>query len=728
MIAREAWRLLGPTSVQAAAGPPLSLVPPRRPRIVWLAVADGRGHLMRAQLMRGLLAEVGVDVDLVTTSEAGAAFVRSFGAPCRVLSHAFGVQFDGQQNLRKARTSLGFAAYLALPSRCRRDLRWLEDFTRDADLIVNDSFHPALLVAGLADSPMRGRLVQLQGQTLRHAVEHQFGGTGLYAEAIRRALRRSHARVEHSLSREPAPPDVIRLPPLIAMPRRDREQVRADLGVPAHGKLAVLYLNPYFHDTALAAALERPLLDAGFTVHAVGEGFADRPGWVARDPALIDAVAACDVLVSAPGMAALGQVRTFGVPFIALATAQPEQRQNLALLDGQHAVVELGPDLSARLAAALAAIPTGAVRPDPRAAVQHLQTRWVDTLTRLLPQQRKATPMTTHALVLETNNLTGGAADVDGTVASLTRLLGRLRAQTRPLASLHQFVITHDGLPADARARLDRVAGVAIRWVELAAGTDYYAAKNVGFDATDADVVAFADADCWPEPTWLEALLAPFSDERVLISAGRTTYRTDLLGTAASTIDFMYFQDDPATTRNFYANNVAFRRAIFDQHRYAVHDMYRGHCQIMATRLHQAGVPIEFVPAARTIHRFPDQLAELVKLRLLRGEDTCEITPHLVRTYLPAAAPLGNLGPVMPLAVLATRFVFSVRALNHQDMPPARGARWLATVGAIAGISLVDAAATLVRGVRGRRIGSRGADAAKITLSYHGDHDQLSAA
>ena len=73
---------------------------PARPRVLWLAVSDGRGHLMRAQLMRQLLGKVGVDVDIVTTADDGAAFVASFGAPCAVLSRDFGIHFDGQQNLR----------------------------------------------------------------------------------------------------------------------------------------------------------------------------------------------------------------------------------------------------------------------------------------------------------------------------------------------------------------------------------------------------------------------------------------------------------------------------------------------------------------------------------------------------------------------------------------------------------------------------------------------------
>lgn len=334
--------------------------------------------------------------------------------------------------------------------------------------------------------------------------------------------------------------------------------------------------------------------------------------------------------------------------------------------------------------------------------------------------------MTTFALVLETNNLTGGGAGAARTAQSLARLLARLGEQTRPLATLDELVITHDGLPAGARARLDAICGTAIRWVEIDGDTDYYEAKNRGFDATTADVVAFADADCWPEPAWLEALFAPFTDAEVLVTAGRTTYRTDILGTAASTIDFMYF-DSPlgaGCTRNFYANNVAFRRDVFAARRYATHDMYRGHCQVLGTRLHADGVKVHFVPAARTIHRFPDRVAELVKLRLLRGEDVISLAPHLVRTYLPIAAPLGKLGPVVPLAVLAARFGFSVASINRQDMPPAHGARWLGVVGAIAGISLVDVVGTVARSL-GWRPGSGAASPAKVTLSYHRDGDQL---
>jgi hypothetical protein len=331
-----------------------------------------------------------------------------------------------------------------------------------------------------------------------------------------------------------------------------------------------------------------------------------------------------------------------------------------------------------------------------------------------------------HSLVLETNNLEGGDADAAKVSASLERLLLHLREQTRPLASLKDFVITHGGLPAPMRRRLDEAAGTAVRWVELPAGTNYYQAKNIGFAETRGDIVVFADADCLPESRWLEELLLPFEDPKVQVVAGRTSYRRDFLGTAATTIDFMYFPSSlgEECSRNFYANNVAFRREVFEVHNYQEHEMYRGHCVVLGMQLYSAGIPVTFVPAARTIHRFPDSIGELVQLRLLRGRDTCELTPRLLETYAPATVPAINLGPLLPLAVLAGRLGFSLRSLNRQDMPPVHRGKWLASAGAIAAVSALDACGAISRGLR---LDRNAKAMSEVTLSYHKEDAPIAA-
>jgi len=309
----------------------------------------------------------------------------------------------------------------------------------------------------------------------------------------------------------------------------------------------------------------------------------------------------------------------------------------------------------------------------------------------------------------------------------LERLLRHLRGQTRPLDTVDELVITHEGLSALQQQRLERVAGRAITFVQVPPGTDYYAAKNAGWEATKAPIVAFGDADCWPAPEWLEALLTPFEeDPSVQAVAGRTTYRSSLFGTAASAIDFMYFPSPlgPGCTRNFYANNIAFRRDAFEGSRYAEREgFYRGNCQTLGLRLQALRVPVRFVPAAHTTHRLPDTLRELFMLRLLRGADAVELAPHLGNAYLPQGLRwLSRLGVLSGAATLGARFGYSTRAINHQDLPRVRGLRFAACVGLVGAITAMDGLGALLHPWlrRGQR-----AEAARTALSYHEDVDRL---
>ena len=221
-------------------------------RIVWVAVAEGRGHLMRAHLAGELLAPEGIAVDVMTTSAAGAAFVAELGGRAARLSSRYALAYDDQQNLARGRTRAMVLRYLASPSGCARDLAAIAARARGAALVVNDSFHPALLAATLAGGALARRVVHVHGENTRLAVE---GDAGVLGPLIRAALARA-PRIEITLAGAAGPgdaPGVVRVPPLLPRPRA-RSLVRAELGVPAGRRLAAVYLNPYFHDPALAAA------------------------------------------------------------------------------------------------------------------------------------------------------------------------------------------------------------------------------------------------------------------------------------------------------------------------------------------------------------------------------------------------------------------------------------------------------------------------------------------
>ena len=306
-------------------------------------------------------------------------------------------------------------------------------------------------------------------------------------------------------------------------------------------------------------------------------------------------------------------------------------------------------------------------------------------------------------------------------MASLERLLVHLKAQSAPLDELKEVIVTHPGYSLEEQLRLEKAAGRGLRFVALAPETDYYGAKNAGFDASTAEVVVFGDSDCWPEETWLERMLAPFSRQSVRVVAGRTCYRAGVLGSAASSIDFNYYPSPlgKGCTRNFYANNVAFRREVFAAHRYgAAEHFYRGNCQTLGLRLLAAGVAVRFEPRAKTTHRFPDSVAEFVELRMRRGGDLVEISPALLDAYLPRAKELP--APLGAACVWGLRVAFSLGAVGRQGLPRL-GWRWPAAAAGTLGICALDGMGAAAR-LLGRTTPEGGA------LSYHADVDRLAAA
>lgn len=329
------------------------------------------------------------------------------------------------------------------------------------------------------------------------------------------------------------------------------------------------------------------------------------------------------------------------------------------------------------------------------------------------------------ALVLETNNLRGGA-DLSKVANSLRRLFVHLREQSLSLATLAQLVVTHDGLPEAVQADLSDAAGRHLDFVLINVSTGYYTAKNAGFAATRSELcehVVFADADCIPADDWLEQLLLPLCAEQPpAVVAGRTSYSTSLAGTALTTLDFMYFPSplQAGATRNFYANNVVFRRDVFAEHAYqALDGVYRAHCQVLGLNLQAAGIALHYAAGAHTEHRLPDTRGEALKLRWMRGQDSVGLTPYLVRAYLPQNLHwFARSGPLAPLVILIARLGFSLRALNHQDLPPLRGVRRLGAMGLILGFSLVDMLGALARGIGINTLGRKMAADAQA-LSYH---------
>src|SRR5262249_10655246 len=64
------------------------------------------------------------------------------------------------------------------------------------------------------------------------------------------------------------------------------------------------------------------------------------------------------------------------------------------------------------------------------------------------------------------------------------------------------------------------VASSPVRLVEERRVQSSYAARNCGVAASHAELLAFTDADCVPDPGWVRALATAFEDHRIGLAAG----------------------------------------------------------------------------------------------------------------------------------------------------------------------------------------------------------------
>lgn len=86
-------------------------------------------------------------------------------------------------------------------------------------------------------------------------------------------------------------------------------------------------------------------------------------------------------------------------------------------------------------------------------------------------------------------------------------------SQTRPADD----VIVVDNGSTDGTADVAASAGASvIRLPERGV----YRARNAGWRASDADIIAFTDADCEPATDWLDRLLEPFTDASIAGAGG----------------------------------------------------------------------------------------------------------------------------------------------------------------------------------------------------------------
>ena len=200
--------------------------------------------------------------------------------------------------------------------------------------------------------------------------------------------------------------------------------------------------------------------------------------------------------------------------------------------------------------------------------------------------------------------------DRSGQLAALLESLG---AQTLSHERFEVSVVD-DASSDDTRAVLARDHGLALQVITRAASGGPAAARNEGWRAARAELVAFTDDDCSVLPGWLEAALAAHAEHPEALLQGPVgpdpgvpppdgpltrTIRVTSLGP--------YFQ----TCNVFYTRALLERLDGFDE------SLERGEDTDLAWRAFEAGATAQWVPDAQ-VHHAVNRIGLSGLLRLAR--------------------------------------------------------------------------------------------------------------
>lgn len=144
----------------------------------------------------------------------------------------------------------------------------------------------------------------------------------------------------------------------------------------------------------------------------------------------------------------------------------------------------------------------------------------------------------------------------------LRELIGRLERQTLAREEF-EVIVGDDGSTDGSLEGLETTDG----FVRIMAGPplNSYAARNRAARLARGDVLAFSDADCLPEPDWLEAGLSALDSGDVV--AGRIRFTPPAGYTAWTLLDMEMFKNQERQVRAGVAEtaNLFVRRSLFDE-------------------------------------------------------------------------------------------------------------------------------------------------------------------
>jgi cellulose synthase/poly-beta-1,6-N-acetylglucosamine synthase-like glycosyltransferase len=183
----------------------------------------------------------------------------------------------------------------------------------------------------------------------------------------------------------------------------------------------------------------------------------------------------------------------------------------------------------------------------------------------------------------------------------------------------YEILVVNDG-STDSSAEIADQMGLAVIGQDHAGAA---AARNLGARHARGRILLFTDADCEPQPDWIEQMLVPFSDPDVVGVKGayRTRQKSLVARFTQAEYEEKYDRLQRAERIDFVdTHSAAYRRDLFLEHGGFDPTFLFDEDQEFSFRLARAGHKLCFVRSAVVFHRHPATVWEYTwrKMRLGR--------------------------------------------------------------------------------------------------------------